>query len=167
MPSSERSLSLYEIETELLDAAERAVDGDDTALSILAEYLEQGMEKRDRVAAALRVYDVQINAHAAEERRIAERKARLQRQKERLQERVIAIMRQLDYQKLEGKLNTFTLVANPPSVQILNAEEIPAQFTEIRQEVSIKKAEIAKVLKQGGAVPGADLKVNSVRLEIR
>src|SRR4051794_17703682 len=162
MATAERSLSLYEIEAELIEAAERAVDGDETALLILSEYLEQSKEKRDRVAGALRMYDVQIRAHEDEIARLRDRNDRLKRQKERLMTQVVSIIQSLGLQKLEGKFSTLTVVNNPPSVEVRDPDAVPAEFKEIRQDIQIKKSEIARALKQGIEVPGADLKLGSV-----
>jgi chromosome segregation ATPase len=136
-------------------------------LLILSEYLEQGKEKRDRVAGALRMYDVQIRAHEDEITRLRDRNDRLKRQKERLMAQVVSIIQSLGQKKLEGKFSTLAVVNNPPSVEIRDPDAVPAEFKEIRQTIHIEKSEIATALKRGVDVPGANWKPNSVRLDVR
>lgn len=166
MSDTERSLSLFEAERELLEAAIAAESGDEAALAVLPEYLQYSLEKRDRVAMALRIFDQQADFCDEEIARIKERKERVQKAKKRLESHVIAVMRQLDIEKVEGKTSTLAIRANPPSVLIQDEEKIPQEYKFVKQTVVIDKQGIGKALKAGADVPGADLSLNSLRLHV-
>jgi chromosome segregation ATPase len=167
MTTIDRTLSLYELETELVQAAQDAADGDENALTILDHYMEAGKDKRDRVASVLRSFDVQINAADEEIQRLKHRKEDLASQRAKLSSYVLSIMLQHQHSKLEGRLNTFSVAKNPPSVEIVDPAQVPGEYLEVRQEVHIRKSEIAKALKAGNSIPGTQLKKDSVRLEVR
>lgn len=161
------SLSLYQAESELLEALQRAEEGDETALSIIPHYLEYSLDKRDKVATALRIFDQQAEFCDAEIQRLKDRKERVLKVRKRLEQSVMNIMQQRDIAKLEGKTSTFSLRLNPPSVLIEDESALPPEYKFIEQTMRIDKQGIAKALKSGIEVPGADLRVNSIRLEIK
>jgi septal ring factor EnvC (AmiA/AmiB activator) len=163
---SEQNLTLFEIETKIAEAADRAVEGDENALSVLSEYLNAGLDKRDRVAYALRHFQDRIDDHDREIKRLQARKAAIEKKYRKLSDRVISIMRGLKYDRLEGRRNSFALYRNPPSVRILNADEVPANFKTVNEEVTIDKRSLAKALKENGSVPGAELATDEVRLKL-
>lgn len=164
--AEERGLSFYESERELLEAVEAAEGGDETALAVIPHYLEHSLDKRDRVATALRIYDQQSAFCDEEIARLKDRKERAQKAKKRLESHVLAIMQQLEIERLEGKTSTFCIRRNPPSVVIQDEEKIPAEYKFVKQTVVLDKAGIAKALKAGVEVEGADLMINATRLHV-
>lgn len=164
--ANERSLTFYESEQELLEAVAAAENGDETALAVLPQYLEHSLEKRDRVATALRIYDNQAAFCEEEIARLKERKEAILKRKSRLVSHVIGVMQSMDVDRIEGKTSTLCLRSNPPSVAIQDEEKIPAEYKFVKQSVVIDKAGISKALKAGIEVPGADLIINNQRLVV-
>lgn len=164
---SDRGISFYESERELLEAVAAAESGDETALAVIPHYIEHSLEKRDRVATALRIYDQQAAFCDEEIKRLKERKERAQKGKQRLTEHVMRVMQQLDIERIEGKTSTLCIRRNPPSVVIEDESKIPQEYKFIRQTEVVDKDGIRKALKAGVDVPGADLAINGARLEVK
>jgi hypothetical protein len=70
--------------------------------------------------------------------------------------------------ELEGDGLKIKLKANPPSVVITDENLIPWDYREVVQPPPVEKivkAKIAKALKAGIDVPGADLNISSTRVD--
>jgi hypothetical protein len=100
--------------------------------------------------------------------------ARLQRKKrvaENLRTRLLAYikdcMEQADVQKIESPTITLRIQKNPPSVEILAEDQIPAKFTRIKQITEIDKTGMLAALKTGEEVPGARLVTEKTHLRIK
>ncbi len=96
--------------------------------------------------------------------------ARLAWEKElgRLDEYVTYVMIQDGVKELEGDGLKIKLRNNPPSVVILDEQLVPWDFKETVQPPPVEKivkAKIAKALKAGIDVPGADLNISSTRVD--
>ena len=87
---------------------------------------------------------------------------------DRLEEYVKSTMEHADKKELEGDGLKIKLRANPPSVVIVDEALIPWEFREVVTPPPVEKivkAKIAKALKAGFDVPGADLNISSVRVD--
>lgn len=100
--------------------------------------------------------------------------ARLQRKKkvaENLRTRLLAYikgcMEQADLQKIESPIITLRIQKNPPSVEVLAEDQLPARFIRIKQITEIDKSEMLTALKNGEDVPGARLVTERTHLRIR
>ncbi len=100
--------------------------------------------------------------------------ARLQRKKkvaENLRTRLTAYikscMEQADVQKIESPTVTLRIQKNPPSVEILAEDQLPAKFIRIKQIREIDKTGMLTALKNGEDVPGARLVTERTHLRIR
>lgn len=163
-PPEEQSVSLWELEIGLMEAAQRAQEGDETALAILGEYLEASADKRDRVALALRLFDRDIDFLKQEIEELEAQLARKQRAKEKLESRVIGCLQATGQTSIEGRTSKLSLRANPASVRIVDKDKIPPLYTVVKSEVVVDKKMLAAALKQG-EVPGAELVTDKVHLD--
>jgi hypothetical protein len=88
---------------------------------------------------------------------------------ERLEEYVKSVMEHSGKKELEGEDGLrIKLKANPASVIIVDEAQIPNDYKELvtpEPYEKIVKAKIAKALKAGVDVPGADLNISSTRLD--
>jgi len=87
---------------------------------------------------------------------------------DRLEEYVKSTMEHAGKKELEGDGLKIKLRANPPSVVIVDEALIPWEFREVVTPPPVEKivkAKIAKALKAGIDVPGADLNIGSVRVD--
>ena len=100
--------------------------------------------------------------------------ARLQRKKkvaENLRARLIAYvkscMEQADVQKIEAPTITLRIQKNPPSVEILAEDQLPAKFIRIKQITELDKTGMLAARKNGEDVPGARLVSERTHRRIR
>ena len=87
---------------------------------------------------------------------------------DRLEEYVKSTMEHAGKKELEGDGLKIRLKANPPSVVIVDEALIPWEFREVVTPPPVEKivkAKIAKALKAGIDVPGADLNISSTRVD--
>jgi hypothetical protein len=87
---------------------------------------------------------------------------------DRLEEYVKSTMEHSGKKELEGDGLKIKLRANPPSVVIVDEALIPWEFREVVTPPPVErivKAKIAKALKAGFDVPGADLNIGNTRVD--
>jgi len=166
--------SLYDRVQELSLIAETLEDLEDEALAPgCREQLERDLvaslagtrEKIDRTSAVLAAFEAAELAADAELKRLAARKARLARQRERLTEYVISVLQAADVTKFEGHTSTLAIRANPVKVVIDTDEYLEIDMLRFppTPEPEPNKALIGAALKRGESVPGCRL-ASSVRL---
>jgi Siphovirus Gp157 len=115
----------------------------------------------------LAAFEAAEMAAAAEMKRLAARKDRLVRQRERLEGYVIGVLTAAGVKKFDGFTSTLTAQANPASVVIEVAAMLPAEF--LRQpkpmppDPAPDKVAIKAALGRGEFVPGCRL-AQTVRL---
>ena len=87
---------------------------------------------------------------------------------DRLEEYVKSTMEHAGKKELEGDGLKIKLKSNPPSVVIVDEAQIPWDYKETVQPPPVEKivkAKIAKALKAGIDVPGADLNIGGTRVD--
>lgn len=168
------TLKLYEISNDYLQALQALTEQADEdgvlpdAIGNALSQLEETFEKKAvNVAAYIRTLEAEASAICEVKKSMERRMNALSNQAGRLR----------DYLKMEmektGILNvinhpwlTVRIQANPPSVTIDDAVELPARFKEQMMNVRLLKSDIAQALKAGQCVPGAHLE-QSTRLVIQ
>jgi hypothetical protein len=165
--------TLYELEDSLaalIDTGEGGIPDE-----LRAEYeaelyqtLTATKAKRDRCGEFIRHLDAQAELAKAESKRLAARAADFQIMRERLCAYIRRTMELTGQRKLEGDYTTFALRQNPPYVQIDNEAQIPREyFRHIPESWTPDKTAIAKAIKAGAEVHGADLMPGAFRLEVK
>ena len=97
---------------------------------------------------------------------LAARKARLTRQRNGIREAIAVAMEECGLRKLELGLATISLKAVPPKVEIVEEGLIPAAFWKIG-EPTLDRRDLLKVLKEGAAIPGAQLSNGGMTISVR
>jgi hypothetical protein len=131
----------------------------------LAENLKASVEKRDKLGSCLAWVDAQAEMLKAEERRLASRRKAFEKFSNVITDSLHAQMKEWGVKRVEGLKFSFVIKKNPPSVEIENDEEIPAEY--IDWNPSISKERIRGAMDQGIQVPGAKLIDDKTRLEIK
>ena len=156
------SLSLYDI-TESILALREMLD-DESGWEIneqdINEQLDQYLgsllpEKVSNYAALMRELSLTIDAFREEEVRIAEKRKAMSRAKDKMQGRLLEMMRSLDVKRVEAGTFTVTRQASSPSVSIIDNDALPQEYMTVTVKAS--KASIKRDLLDGKSVPGATL----------
>lgn len=199
----ENNLSLYRIEEALLALADTEEAGVPTELQEkfaqeIGEYTEAALEKRDGCARFVAFLKGQIALAKAEEKRLHERRKRLEGGLDRFKAYVVGCVVRFASNmvkgppKLEGHTCTLVAAKNPQGAEILDAQQLPADMIHIELRIpgltlsglppevqdSLRKqavsyavvplgTNILAALRAGRVVPGARLKPETKRLDIR
>lgn len=90
------------------------------------------------------------------------------RLRQRLEQYVKTTMENADVPVIETPIGTFSIVKNPPSVEVVVKEMVPDQFMRvIPEQKEPNKTLIADALKSGVDVPGCKLITDRTRLKIK
>ncbi len=144
---TEQSLTLYSIETELLELMEfredllsgdAYADGEEERRECIqvteeriAEYIAREVQKVDGIAAMLREFKRREQIELDEADRIVKRARRWKERHAGLEARCIEVMQASGKEKLEGQHNTLALRKNPPAVEIAQPELVPEEYQTI------------------------------------
>jgi Siphovirus Gp157 len=130
----------------------------------LGEQLKTGVEKRDKLGNCLAWLEGQADLLRLKEKQLAERRRRFEKFGDAVRSSLHQQMLDWGIKRVEGQEFSFTVKKNPPRVEIVNEEAIPAEF--ISYTPAVNKSAIKSALEEGKEVPGAEL-VQSTRLDIR
>lgn len=165
--------TLYQIEDDLLfvlDSLESLADEEQGMRLELEEQLARlvaaEVSKVDGVARMLAHFEAQADMAAGEIKRLQLRKKGFEHSYERLENCARQAIEASGKQKLEGETATLALQRNPPAVFVTSFDQVPDAYKLVQVETSIDKAAIARDLKAGIDVPGAELR-QSIRLARR
>lgn len=144
---------------ELLDCLDSCDEEHREELSLKIDlYVSMLVTKVDSIAAVLRMLEnTQLNAKAEIDRLRAREKA-AERAQNRLEGRVLEVLRKRPDQKLKGKTTTFS-IRTAEALVITNPDLVPAEWKRVTQTVDILKPPIKQALKQGIEVPGTAIQV--------
>ena len=149
--ASSPSLSLFQIDTELLDlqryreeiAADTEMQPSDIALSLEAidaqiqAYVERHVRKVDGIAAYLRECETRAIVLKAEAKRMQALAAMWDARGERLEAVTIAVMQATGAQQLEGAHSMFKIRKNPPSVEVTEPESVPREYLRLGVKMTV------------------------------
>lgn len=138
---------------------------DETQKAELVGYLEGAIEKRDRLGDFIIRMDAEAETIRNEEKRLAERRRGFEKVSSIMRDAIHQQMRDWEIKKVEGKLFTFSVQANPASVEITDESLIPGDYLDYSPKVDRNKVKDA--LKEGHQVPGAKLVTDRTSLRIK
>lgn len=163
-------MKLYEITNEyqsILSQLEHA-EGEDR-LPLLAK-LDEIAEPLESKAINLAKY---INNIRATSKSIDEEIERLVRMKKAVDQRESNMVEYLEFNmkrcnitKIESPLFKIQFQKTPPKVEVINEDEVPAEYKKTKTEVSLDKLKIRDEMKVGVIIPGVQL-VQSEKLVIK
>ena len=123
------------------------------------------VEKRDRLGEFIVRMKAEATSIREEEKRLAARRVNFEKIAGCIEDSIHLQMVDFGITKAEGKLFSFCVQKNPPSVEIENADAIPAEF--ISYVPQVDKTAIKTALQEGKEVAGAKLINNKTHLRIR
>jgi hypothetical protein len=159
-------------------------------------YLGTAREKRDNVARFRSECESQVEAAKKELATLGKRKKRFERKIERLDAMLLAVFSAMNVPYLEGYFYTLTKVKNPPSVDVLDLDAVADEYKRVnvclpaedwkvlldalpeerrrdiisrlfKHDVTPELADMKPVLQRDEFIPGARLKTQEYRVEIR
>ena len=86
---------------------------------------------------------------------------------DRLQEYVHTSMIRADIQKIELPTMEISVVKNPPSLDLVNYDSVPAEYVTFKQEKVIDRRAILADLKAGKVIPCARLNTSKTHLKVK
>lgn len=165
-----RTLRLYELANDYLEALDALSDLDDLPAQAIADTLE-GLagtfeDKAANVAIYIRTLEAEAAVLADAKKALDRRQTALEHHALRLREYLKGEMERTGLTRLNKPFPVVRVQANPPGVVIDNEKRVPKRFKERITTVKLLKAEIAKALKAGQQVAGAHLE-HTTRLVIQ
>ncbi|AUN23790.1 hypothetical protein RSJ21_00375 (plasmid) [Clostridium botulinum] len=158
---------LYEL-TQNYNNLLELVDNPEVPVEMLKESLDNiGEEidiKLENVAKVIKSIEVDAKGLKEEEKRLAERRKSLENRIVNLKEYAENSMKATGKEKIKGKVFTLGIQKNPPSVDVVDEDNIPDKYFITEKKLVMK--DVLEVLKRGEKVPGAKLK-QSESLRIR
>jgi len=169
---SEQNLSLYRIETELLDLmrfresvaedAEMTPDEQKASLDAIDNqitiYVTREVAKVDGIAAYLRECKTRAAVLNAEAMRILDQATAWAARGDRLQAVTLRVMQQTGATQLDGANSTFKVKKNPPSVDVAQPELVPPEYVKfsITMTLALSKRLVEHLRKseEGGRILG-------------
>jgi len=150
-------MKLYELVHSYKRVQEMADDLDQQTLLDTLDAIEDSIEdKAENTAKLIRSWEAEANAIKEEEKRLAERRKAVENRISSLKLYLQIQLEVAGIDKVKRPTLTVSIRNNPPSVNISDETLIPSTYM-IPQPDKISKTEIAKVLKSGEFVPGAEL----------
>jgi hypothetical protein len=150
----------------LLDAVNERFDADEDAAMTVVEgetsFLEVVDEALERLAVIQGMCDGLMDAGA----RIGARSERLAAQAARIKGSLSMALDTVGLKKLERPIATLSLAKSPDKAVITNEADLPSSFLIEKTTVSPDKKAILAALKEGAAIPGAELSNGGVSLRI-
>lgn len=168
-------MTLYDISQSYLDfmAAVEAGEIPEDAIDDTLEAIEGALEvKADNIACLIKSEMAAADAIKYEMDTLAQRMKSKKVHADRLRDYLFRELSKADMRKIETARNRISIAKKPASVQVLDEAKAWAWLDEnehgdcLKVERSLRKSEIAKLLKDGVQVPGLDL-VAGERLDIK
>lgn len=165
------SLTLYEIAAEYRGMAEKLADLDLDEQTI-ADTLEGEsgalVVKGTSIAAVVRNLEASAEAIKQAEQQMSARRKAIESRSKRLRQYLMDGMRLAGIQKIECPHFVISVRANPPSVDVFDANQIPAEYMRQPEPPPAEpdKKRISEALKAGIDIPGCALSRSS-RVEIK
>ena len=163
------SIALYELSEahrNILNLIDEEIPDQDimNALRAIEGHIET---KAVNIANLVKSLEVEVDAIAAEEKRLARRKKSRENTVRNVKQYLRDAMEQVNMLKIKTPTMSISIQNNPPSVHVLSEDEIPGKFLTLIPEhyIADKKA-IAEAIKGGEEVPGCEL-VRGRSLRIR
>ena len=133
--------------------------GNEEELNAVLNSLDAEIEdKAENIAKIIKNYEGDIAAFKEEEKRIAERRRKLENDVKRLKQYLEDNMKMTGKTKFKSGTFSFNIAKNPASVEITNVDIISSDYKVLTE--TIDKKAILQDLKEGKDVQGAILKQN-------
>lgn len=159
---SDKSLSLYAMSQEMVALIEAEEINDELLTAAIGDIEKKG----ESVCHFIKNMELTAAMFKAEEQRIAARRKTFENTAARVKEYAKLCMELMGAEKITAGTFTLSIQNNPPSLQIEDGAEPPAEYCVIIPEQRAwDKDKVKADLKAGKAIPGASLTVGrSIRI---
>ncbi|WP_178862088.1 siphovirus Gp157 family protein [Thiomicrorhabdus cannonii] len=157
----------------LMDAIEQTEDGggDESTMLAIRDTLEgMALQFNDKAVAIVKfaqALDGDTSAIDAEIKRLQERKRIINNRRDNLREYLRYNMEASGITKIDCPLFSITLAKGVDRVQIDDEAALPDEYVRVKTDIAPDKTAIAKALKNGQAVPGAQLVKGPLSLRVK
>lgn len=162
------SLNLYQITNAfptLMESEEITEENRKVIESELNALLQQ---KSQNIIGYIRNNELTIEAMKNEEKRISEQRKALENRTIKFKEYVKECMENGGFLKIETELGTLSIAKSPMSVEIINEDEIPAEFKQEVITTKIDKKKIADNFKSTGElINGVIIHTDNTNLRVK
>ena len=153
-------MKLYELTQNYLNLQE-LLENEEIPKEMITEALDNVGEeleaKAENIAKLIKTLEVDITGYKAEELRLSNKRKSLENRVKSLKEYLDNAMKVTGKTKFKGKLFSFSIQKNTPSVNVLDEKLIPEEYF-IPQEPALDKKRLLSDLKSGIKVEGAEIK---------
>lgn len=161
-------MKLYELTQNYLNLQD-LLENPDIPQELIAKSLdevgEQLEEKAENIAKLIKTMEIDITGFKEEEKRLSEQRKVLENRVKSLKEYLDSAMKATNKLKFKGKLFSFNIQKNSPSVDIVDESLIPKTFFK-QQEPILDKTSLLSALKEGQTIEGAKIKqTESLRIK--
>ena len=157
-------VSLFDISERYLNIAE-LLDNPDIPEEMLVEALdgikEEFTAKADNVVRFIKSIEGDCETLKKEEKRLSEKRKALENKANRMKQYLEDNMRLTGNTKFKTAFYSYSIQANPPSVDISNEDLVPDTYKTVETIVKIDKKQLLADIKSGLEIEGASLKQGS------
>lgn len=162
------NLSLYEITNAFPALMESEEISEEDKKQIEQELTILLQQKSQNIIGYVRNNELTIEAMKQEEDRISKAKKALENKNIRFKQYVKECMEGNGITKIETGLGSLSIAKNPISVEVVNENEIPAEFKQEVVSIKVDKKAIADNFKSTGEIPsGVNIYTENTSLRIK
>jgi|SRR5262252_1817579 len=171
MRIAERSTTLYQLSDDylrVLQALELEDEGSEPLLEAELERIGgQITQKAEAIAGLVVQLDGMADLRRAEAKRLRERAEADERHAVRLRTYLMSHMALIGSERIDTARFTVAIRANPPSVEVLDQDQVPEEFRRVVTTVSVDKRAVLEHYKASGEIVDGVEIVRRQRLDIR
>ena len=161
------NLSLYQITSSFPKLIQEEMSEEDKR-KVEKELTELLQQKSQSIIGYTRNMELTIEAMKIEEKRILDQRKVLENRITKFKEYVKECMEKNNLFKITTELGTLNVVKNPPSVEIINEDEIPNEYKTQIITTKIDKTKIKDNFKKTGEIPaGVNINTQNTSLRIK
>lgn len=163
-----QNLSLYQIASAFPMLMEQEEMSEEDKRKVEKELTELLQQKSQSIIGYTRNMELTIEAMKIEEKRILDQRKVLENRITKFKEYVKECMEKNNLFKITTELGTLNVVKNPPSVEIINEDEIPNEYKTQIITTKIDKTKIKDNFKKTGEIPaGVNINTQNTSLRIK
>lgn len=155
--------SLYQLNNAYAQLQQMIEDGQEGLEDTLASITDAVEEKLEAYAVVIKNIESDVEGIKSEEKRLAERRKTMENGITRMKQAIAETLQNSGQDKVKTEKFTFSF-RKSSKVEVLDIDSLPQQF--IKVERTISRSELAKALKAGEQIEGAQL-VENQSLSIR
>lgn len=162
-------MKLYEISEKLIALQGKLERGELTQEQVADTLESLDMSFQDKVEGTIKMiksFEAEAKAYKEASDEFKAKEKRAKQSAERLKNYLDTHLRAQEIEELKAGMFTISYRKNPPSVEILQEENLPRAYKRTKIVVEADKTKIKKALQDGEEVPGAKLITDKKTLKI-